>query len=249
MSVTEKILAEKNRPWVLLVNPSLGIKEFSREDLLRSYLSLGTLASGVRPFGPFIGKRDMMVMHSLIDIVGINDISRAIFDNASAAIIGMAKNYRPMEINGEKNVALTALGTVQKAIHFICPQLIQAGYQPIIFHATGVGGQIMEEFIEQKTFCGVIEPPRKILAALAGENFVEMEWHGRKAHTCGGCGGVPFTYPDLSERAAELRMEQALRTGAKILISADPSCEEMLSRAGKGVGVKNIVELVADEMA
>jgi len=127
------------------------------------------LASGVRPFGPFIGKRDMMVMHSLIDIVGINDISRTIFDNASAAIIGMAKNYRPMEIKGEKNVALTALGTVQKAINFICPQLIKAGYQPIIFHATGVGGQIMEEFIEQKTFCGVIDlSPNELTDHLVG---------------------------------------------------------------------------------
>jgi uncharacterized protein (UPF0261 family) len=115
------------------------------------------LASGVRPFGPFVGIRDMMVMHSLIDIVGINDISRTIFDNASAAIIGMAKNYRPMEIQGQKNVALTALGTVQKAINFICPRLIQAGYQPIIFHASGVGGRIMEDFIARRTFCGVID--------------------------------------------------------------------------------------------
>jgi len=115
------------------------------------------LASGVRPFGPFVGIRDMMVMHSLIDIVGINDISRSIFDNASAAIIGMAKNYRPMEIRGKKNVALTALGTVQKAINFICPRLVQSGYQPIIFHASGVGGRIMEDFIERQTFCGVID--------------------------------------------------------------------------------------------
>lgn len=115
------------------------------------------LASGIRPFGPFVGIRDMMVMHSLIDIIGINDISRSVFDNASAAIIGMAKSYRPMEIRGKKNVALTALGTVQKAINFICPQLIQAGYQPIIFHASGVGGRIMEDFIERRTFCGVID--------------------------------------------------------------------------------------------
>ncbi|MBP1714842.1 MAG: hypothetical protein H6Q42_3045 [Deltaproteobacteria bacterium] len=115
------------------------------------------LASGIRPFGPFVGIRDMMVMHSLIDIVGINDISRSVFDNASAAIIGMAKNYQPMEIRGKKNVALTALGTVQKAINFICPQLIRAGYQPIIFHASGVGGRIMEDFIERRTFCGVID--------------------------------------------------------------------------------------------
>jgi uncharacterized protein (UPF0261 family) len=115
------------------------------------------LASGVRPFGPFVGIRDMMILHSLVDIVGINDISRSVFDNASAAIIGMAKNYRPMEIRGKKNVALTALGTVQKAINFICPPLIQAGYQPIIFHGSGVGGQIMEDFVERRTFCGVID--------------------------------------------------------------------------------------------
>lgn len=127
------------------------------------------LASGARPFGPFIGIRDMMVMHSLIDIVGINDISRSIFDNASAAIIGMAKNYRPMEIKGTKNVALTALGTVQKAINLICPQLIQAGYQPIIFHASGVGGRIMEDFIERKTFCGVIDlSPNELTDHLVG---------------------------------------------------------------------------------
>jgi uncharacterized protein (UPF0261 family) len=99
----------------------------------------------------------MMIMHSLVDIVGINDVSRTIFDNASAAIIGMAKKYRPMEIRGKKNAALTANGTVQKAMNFIFPELIKAGYQPIIFHASGVGGRIMEDFIERKTFCGVIE--------------------------------------------------------------------------------------------
>ena len=98
-------------------------------------------------------------------------------------------------------------------------------------------------------FTCVIEPPRKLLAALAGDNFVEMEWHGRKAHSCGGCGGVPFTYPELSEKAAHMRMEQAARTGAVILASADPGCEEMLSRAARGLEVKNIVELVAEALS
>jgi uncharacterized protein (UPF0261 family) len=115
------------------------------------------LASGVRSFGPFVGTRDMLIMHSLVDIVGINDISKSIFDNAIAAIIGMAKAYRPMEIKGKKNVAISANGTVQKALNSICPQLIKSGYQPIMFHASGVGGRIMEDFIESKTFCGVIE--------------------------------------------------------------------------------------------
>ncbi len=120
-------------------------------------LVITPLASGIRPFGPFVGIRDMMIMHSLVDIVGINDISRTIFDNASSAIVGMVKNYRPMEIRSKKNVALSSLGTVQKAVDFICPRLIREGFQPIIFHGSGVGGQIMEDFIERKTFCAVID--------------------------------------------------------------------------------------------
>ena len=118
---------------------------------------MSPLASGVRAFGPFVGIRDMMVMHSLVDIAGLDDISRSVFDNACAAIMEMAKRYRPMEIRGKKNVALSALGTVQKAVNFICPPLIKAGYQPIIFHGSGVGGQIMEDFVERRTFCAVID--------------------------------------------------------------------------------------------
>jgi len=59
-----------------------------------------------------------------------------------------------------------------------------------------------------------------------------MEWHGRKAHTCGETGGVAFTDPELSGKAAQMRMEQAARTGAEILVSADPECEEILARTG-----------------
>lgn len=115
------------------------------------------LASGVRQFGPFVGTRDIMIMHSLVDVVGINDITRNIFDNAVAAIIGMVKKYQLIEIRSQRNVAITALGTVQKAVDFIRIQLQEKGYQPIIFHANGVGGRVMEEFIEQRIFCGVID--------------------------------------------------------------------------------------------
>lgn len=118
---------------------------------------ISPLASGARPFGPLVGIRDLIVMHSLVDPAGLNDLSRAVFDNAGAAIAAMAENYRPLEIRGRKNVALSALGTVQKAVNFICPPLIAAGFQPILFHGSGVGGRIMEDFIERKTFCAVID--------------------------------------------------------------------------------------------
>ncbi len=115
------------------------------------------LASGVRPFGPFIGIRDIMVMHSLVDIAGINEISRTVFDNAAAAISGMVHSYRPMEVASDNLVAITTLGTTDRALKFILPQLEKSGYIPVIFHSSGVGGQVMEDMIERGFFCGVID--------------------------------------------------------------------------------------------
>ena len=115
------------------------------------------LASGVRPFGPFVGIRDIMVMHSLLDIAGINDISRSIFDNASAAICGMVHQYQPMEAKGDNLVAVTTLGTTDKAMRYIFNGLKKSGYEPIIFHSSGVGGQVMEDMIERGFFCAVVD--------------------------------------------------------------------------------------------
>ena len=49
-------------------------------------------ASGRRAFGPFVGEADVTVMHSVIDILGLNEIARAIFDNAAAAVAGMVRD-------------------------------------------------------------------------------------------------------------------------------------------------------------
>lgn len=115
------------------------------------------LASGVRPFGPFVGIRDIMVMHSLTDIAGVNDISRAIFDNAAGAISGMVAAYKPIELKKGNLVAVTALGTVQKALNVIFPKLKAAGFEPIIFHANGVGGRVMEDMVERGLFRAVLD--------------------------------------------------------------------------------------------
>lgn len=115
------------------------------------------LASGHRPFEPFIGIRDILVMHSLVDIAGINDISRAVFDNAGHAICGMVKHYRPLEITRRNLVAITTLGTTEWAMRRIFARLRDAGYEPIIFHSSGVGGRVMEDMIDRGFFCGVVD--------------------------------------------------------------------------------------------
>jgi len=115
------------------------------------------LASGMFQFGPFMGIRDVMVMHSLVDIAGVYDISRAIFDNASAAISGMVHQYRPLEVKGDNLVAITTNGTTDRAMRFIFARLKESDYQPCIFHSNGVGGRVMEEMIGHGYFCGVVE--------------------------------------------------------------------------------------------
>jgi len=99
-------------------------------------------------------------------------------------------------------------------------------------------------------FTYLLDPPRKLLSALAGVNFVEMEWNGRKAHCCGGGGGLAFTFPEISEKASRMRIEEAIRTGARILTSSCPECEQILSRAVSKdeIVVKDVLELVADAL-
>jgi uncharacterized protein (UPF0261 family) len=115
-------------------------------------------ASGRRPFGPFVGEGDTLVMHSVTDILGLNPISRAVFDNAAAAVVGMARDAgRPAEALGERCVAVTMLGHTTPAVMRMMPPLERAGHEPVVFHANGVGGPAMERLIEAGAISGVID--------------------------------------------------------------------------------------------
>src|ERR671922_2064406 len=115
-------------------------------------------ASGRRPFGPFVGEGDVTVMHSVIDILGLNEISRAIFDNAAAAVAGMVRDGgRPVGELGEKCVGITMLGQTTPGVMCVRDRPVEAGHEPVIFHANGVGGPAMEHLIEAGALGGVID--------------------------------------------------------------------------------------------
>jgi uncharacterized protein (UPF0261 family) len=115
-------------------------------------------ASGRRAFGPFVGEGDVTVMHSVIDILGLNEISRAIFDNAAAAIAGMVRDGgRAVEQLGERCVGITMLGQTTPGVMCVRDRLVEAGHEPVIFHANGVGGPAMEHLIEAGALGGVID--------------------------------------------------------------------------------------------
>ena len=115
-------------------------------------------ASGRRAFGPFVGEGDVTVMHSVIDILGLNQIARAIFDNAAAAIAGMVRDAgRPVSGLGERSVGITMLGQTTPGVMRVREALLEAGREPVIFHANGVGGPAMEHLIESGALGGVID--------------------------------------------------------------------------------------------
>jgi uncharacterized protein (UPF0261 family) len=116
------------------------------------------IASGKRHFGPLMGLRDVMVIHSIVDILGLNPISRTIFDNMAAALAGMVEKGHVINLDtGERYVAITMLGNTTKAVMAAKERLAQVGIEAIIFHSNGVGGPAMEELAQQGLFIGVID--------------------------------------------------------------------------------------------
>jgi uncharacterized protein (UPF0261 family) len=132
---------------------------------------LSPIASGRHEFGPLVGTSDMLVMHTVIDILGLNNISRTVFDNAVAAMAGLIKYGHPLErpSASSKYVALTMLGNTTTAVMELQKTLSLNGYESIIFHANGVGGPAMEELAEAGQFVGVIDfTPSEIVGAVVG---------------------------------------------------------------------------------
>jgi len=115
---------------------------------------LSTVAS--RDIREYIGTKDIVMFHSVADILGFNEFMRLMLGQAAYAICGMIekgsgiKKEKPM-------VAVTAYG-----INSVCaiqaePLLQERGYEMIAFHANGIGGMAMEEFIAQDLITGVID--------------------------------------------------------------------------------------------
>jgi uncharacterized protein (UPF0261 family) len=117
------------------------------------------IASGYHFFEPLVGTRDMMVVHSVVDILGLNPIACTIFDNVAAALKGMLEHGHtlPEPEATDKYVAMTMLGNTTTAVMAAKELLAEHGYEAVIFHSNGVGGPAMEELAEAGQFVGVID--------------------------------------------------------------------------------------------
>ncbi|MDP1989503.1 MAG: Tm-1-like ATP-binding domain-containing protein [Syntrophales bacterium] len=118
-----------------------------------------TVASGRATFGPFVGTKDLIMMHSVADIQGINFVTRRVFDNAAAAVCGMvlhgtSEGDRP---SSRIPVALSMLGTITQGAMRASRLLSDRGYDAIAFHQNGTGGIAMEDMIREGIFKGVLD--------------------------------------------------------------------------------------------
>jgi uncharacterized protein (UPF0261 family) len=119
------------------------------------------IASGRHEFGPLVGTRDMMVVHSVVDILGLNRIACDIFDNVAAAAAGMVLARRDGATRAPgastRTVAVTMLGNTTMAVMALKATLADAGFETVVFHSNGVGGPAMEELAREGHFEGVID--------------------------------------------------------------------------------------------
>lgn len=122
-------------------------------------LMVSTIASGTTQFGPFVGTKDITLMHSVADLQGINFITARILTNAAGAICGMIEasdGTKTITTQGIP-ISLSMMGTTTPGALRAKKLLQEKGYEIITFHQNGTGGIAMEEMIEEGAFKGVFD--------------------------------------------------------------------------------------------
>ncbi len=118
-------------------------------------LMVSTVASG--DTRAYVGTSDICMMPSVVDIAGLNHVSRRILSNAAAAICGMVAS-EPVSTDDERPaIAATMFGVTTPCVAAARRVLEDHGYEVLVFHATGMGGRAMEQLIEDGVFQGVLD--------------------------------------------------------------------------------------------
>ncbi|SDX94427.1 Tm-1-like ATP-binding domain-containing protein [Eubacterium barkeri] len=116
---------------------------------------VSTMASG--DVSGYVGTSDIVMMPSVVDVAGLNSISTKIFANAAFAIAGMVKFEDTHEIEKKPLIGATMFGVTTPCLTEAQKYLEDRGYEVLIFHATGTGGQSMEALIDGGFIEGVLD--------------------------------------------------------------------------------------------
>ncbi len=115
---------------------------------------VSTVAS--RDMSDTVGTKDITMIHSVADLLGVNSITGRILENAAAGICGMVQaSWTPQ--GGRKRIALPFFGFITRSAQNVKAALEEMGFEVVAFHANGTGGMAMEELAENGYFQGILD--------------------------------------------------------------------------------------------
>lgn len=117
-------------------------------------LMVSTLASGNTAH--YVGTKDIVMMPSIVDVAGLNSVSRMIFSRAAGAICGMVET-KTNQSKTKPLIVASMFGNTTDLINMAMAHLEEEGYEVLVFHATGIGGKTMESLIESGMVAGVLD--------------------------------------------------------------------------------------------
>jgi uncharacterized protein (UPF0261 family) len=164
-------------------------------------LIVSTVASG--DTRPYMGASDVTMTYSVVDIAGVNQISARILTNAAGAIAGMVKAEAPPLAERRPLVTASMFGVTTPCVTRARERLEELGYEVLVFHQTGTGGESMEELMRAGFIAGSLDVTTTELA----DELV---------------GGVLAAYPGRLEAAGELGLPQVVSLGALDMVNFGP---------------------------
>jgi uncharacterized protein (UPF0261 family) len=181
-------------------------------------LMVSTLASG--QVQQWIGSSDILMLNSVVDIAGINRISRRVLNEAAAAMAGLVK-FRAADRDEDKPlIAATMFGVTTPCVQRAREVLEAAGYEVLVFHATGSGGRAMESLIASGIFAGMLDITTTELA----DELV---------------GGILSAGPDRLTAAAKYGVPQVVSVGALDMVNFGPRETVPAKFAGRQFHIHN----------
>ncbi|NLG03730.1 MAG: UPF0261 family protein [Clostridia bacterium] len=165
---------------------------------------VSTMASG--NVEQYVGTSDIVMMPSIVDVAGLNRISKTIFRNAVLAIAGMVGAAGELKEDKEQNkplIAATMFGVTTPCVNCAKEYLEEQGYEVLVFHATGTGGKTMEALIEAGFFKGILD-------------LTTTEWCDELL------GGVLAAGPNRMEAAIKNQIPEVVSVGAMDMVNFGP---------------------------
>lgn len=166
-------------------------------------IMVSTMASGQTR--PYVGGRNIFMLNAVVDIAGINRISKTVLGQAVDAMTGLLNSHRQSADDSDDRplIAATMFGVTTPCVLHAQQLLEAAGYEVLVFHATGSGGEAMEGLIRDGLIAGVLDITTTELA----DELV---------------GGVLSAGPNRLTAAADMGIPQVISAGALDMVNFGP---------------------------